>query len=157
MEEKKRGRRREGVGREEKKKKKGRGVVRGGGGGVADGDAQLFGAVGFAKLFNFVAALGGKFRGLVEIAVGGDGNDDFFPLGSFELAMLERVPFFLVSTNEMRGFLVGPLGGRGGGGGGGVELSWSSSEVRMVPYGDDGVAISGGGRWQVGEGVGGGK
>ena len=120
--EEKRGRRREGVGREEKKKGGGGGgggggVVRGGGGGVADGDAQLFGAVEFAKLFNFVAALGGEFRGLVEIAVGGDGNDDFFPLGSFELAMLERVPFFLVSTNEMRGFLVGPLGGGGGGGG----------------------------------------
>ena len=83
----------------------------GGGGGAADGDALLFGAVAFAELFDFVAALGGGFRGLVEIAAGGDGNGDFFPLGSFELAALEGVPFFLVSANEVRGFLVGPWEG----------------------------------------------
>ena len=73
--------------------------------------ALLFGAVAFAELLDFVAELGGEFSGLVEIAASGDGNGDFFPLGIFELAALEGVPFILVSTNEVRGFLMGPWEG----------------------------------------------
>ena len=69
----------------------------GGGGGGADDDALFFGAVAFTELFDFVAALGGGFGGLVVVASGGDGDGDFLPLGSFELAALEGVPFFLVS------------------------------------------------------------
>ena len=83
----------------------------GGRGGGADDDALFFGAVAFTELFDFVAALGGGFGGLVVVASGGDGDGDFLPLGSFELAALEGVPFFLVSLDEVRGFLVGPWEG----------------------------------------------
>ena len=70
-----------------------------------------FGAVALAELLDFVAALkgglGGGF-GVVVTATGGDSDGDFFPIGSFELAAFERVPFFLVSLDQMDGFFVSP-------------------------------------------------
>lgn len=78
------------------------------GGGAASDEALHLSAVAFAELFYFVAALGGGFGGAVVVGEGSDGDGDFFPLGSFELAALERVPFLLVSLDEVRGLLVGP-------------------------------------------------
>lgn len=70
-----------------------------------------FGAVALAELLDFVAALkgglGGGF-GVVVTATGGDSDGDFFPIGSFELAAFERVPFFLVSLDQMDSFFVSP-------------------------------------------------
>lgn len=77
----------------------------------------LLGAVAFAELFDLVAALRGGFGGGGEAAAGGDLGGDFLPLGSFELATVEGVPFVLVGGDEVEGLLVGPGGGQGLGSG----------------------------------------
>lgn len=59
----------------------------------------FFRSVTFTELLDFVAALGGGFGGLVVAAAGGDSDGNFFPLGGFELASFEGVPFFLVGLD----------------------------------------------------------
>lgn len=64
-------------------------------------EVLAFGAVAAAEFLHLVTALEGSFGGgiIEEAAASGDGYGDLLPLVGFELAALERVPFFLVGLD----------------------------------------------------------
>jgi hypothetical protein len=62
-----------------------------------------------------MTTLKSSFRRMIVIVTtsSGDYNSDFFPLTAAKWTTFERVPFLLISSDEVNGFLVSPWDGLG--------------------------------------------